>query len=216
MNRRTVRTLMSSQSPAPRRVSARPLRRLGPYLKYMHARWDAGVRSPAVLYREVTGQGYEGSYSMLRRVVGRWRREGARPAGISLSTSLSLTRRWRRDLGEEETAVVDRFLGPDPDLAVAYGLKESFREAMAARDQRLLDMWLDRAAASGTKGFMQLARGMRRDYAAVSAAFTSPWSNGQTEGQNTRLKLIKRLGYGRANPDLLRARVLHRAGTIVA
>ncbi len=63
---------------------------------------------------------------------------------------------------------------------------------------------------------MQLARGMRRDYAAVSAAFTSTWSNGQTKGQNTRLKLIKRLGYGRANPDLLRARVLHRVRTVAA
>ncbi len=73
-----------------------------------------------------------------------------------------------------------------------------------------LDWWLTGAEASGIAGFLRLARGMRHDYAAVSAAFTSPWSNGQTEGQNTRLKLIKRMGYGRANPDLLRARVLHR------
>ena len=81
---------------------------------------------------------------------------------------------------------------------------------MTAREKRLLDTWLDRAAASGAKGFQSLARGMRRDNAAVSAAFASPWSNGQTEGQNTRL------GYGRANPDLLRARVLHRARTTAA
>ena len=36
-------------------------------------------------------------------------------------------------------------------------------------------------------------------------------SGGQTEGQVTRLKLIKRSMYGRANFDLLRRRVLRAA-----
>ncbi len=35
--------------------------------------------------------------------------------------------------------------------------------------------------------------------------------SGQTEGQITRLKLLKRSMYGRARFDLLRLRVLHRA-----
>ena len=38
---------------------------------------------------------------------------------------------------------------------------------------------------------------------AVAAALTQPWSNGQTEGQNTRLKLVKRQMFGRAKLDLL-------------
>jgi transposase len=37
---------------------------------------------------------------------------------------------------------------------------------------------------------------------------SQPWSNGQTEGQITKLKLVKRQMYGRANLDLLRARLL--------
>ena len=52
------------------------------------------------------------------------------------------------------------------------------------------------------------AEGLRRDYAAVAAALDQPWSTGPVEGQITRLKLIKRQGYGRAGFDLLRARVL--------
>jgi len=43
---------------------------------------------------------------------------------------------------------------------------------------------------------------------AVAAAMTQPWSNGQTEGQITKLKLVKRQMYGRAKLDLLRARLL--------
>ena len=39
-------------------------------------------------------------------------------------------------------------------------------------------------------------------------AITSPWSNGQTEGQITKLKLVKRQMYGRGKIDLLQARVI--------
>jgi transposase len=35
-----------------------------------------------------------------------------------------------------------------------------------------------------------------------------PWANGQTEGQITRLKLVKRQRYGRGKLDLLQARLI--------
>ena len=38
--------------------------------------------------------------------------------------------------------------------------------------------------------------------------YTLPWSNGQTEGQITKLKLVKRQMYGRGKLDLLQARVI--------
>lgn len=48
-----------------------------------------------------------------------------------------------------------------------------------------------------------------QDYTVVRAALELPWSNGQTEGQVHRLKLLKRQMYGRAKLDLLRLRVLY-------
>jgi len=47
----------------------------------------------------------------------------------------------------------------------------------------------------------------------VKAGLTLSWSNGQTEGQVHRLKLIKRQMYGRGHFTLLRKRVLHRTET---
>ena len=40
------------------------------------------------------------------------------------------------------------------------------------------------------------------------------WSNGQTEGQITKLKLIKRQMYGRGKLDLLEARIVGRPDII--
>jgi len=44
---------------------------------------------------------------------------------------------------------------------------------------------------------------------AVVAGLTLPQNNGLVEGKVNKLKLIKRMGYGRAAFPLLRQRVLH-------
>ncbi|MBA3823479.1 MAG: transposase [Ktedonobacterales bacterium] len=55
----------------------------------------------------------------------------------------------------------------------------------------------------------RFVQAVRRDEAAMRAGLDLPWSQGQIEGQMTRLKLIKRQGYGRAKLQVLRQRVLH-------
>jgi len=47
-----------------------------------------------------------------------------------------------------------------------------------------------------------------KDHDAVHAAIDKPWSNGQTEGQVNKLKLVKRPMYGRAKINLLEARLI--------
>jgi len=50
------------------------------------------------------------------------------------------------------------------------------------------------ARGSGIEELVHFADHLQRDEAAVQAALSVSWSNGQTEGQITRLKLIKRFG----------------------
>ena len=64
------------------------------------------------------------------------------------------------------------------------------------------------ATASAIPQRRGFATGLLRDWAAVQAALSSPWSNGQAEGQVNRLKMLKRQMFGRAKFDLLRKRVL--------
>lgn len=66
-----------------------------------------------------------------------------------------------------------------------------------------------RAPLSRTEGSHNSAyAGVAKDEPAVRAASPSPWSNGQTEGQVTKLTLVKRQMYGRAKIDLLQARLI--------
>ena len=71
-----------------------------------------------------------------------------------------------------------------------------------------LATWIARARTSLVSSF---ANGVAKDEAAVRAAITLPWSNGQTEGQITKLKLVKRQMYGRGKIDLLQARLIGAA-----
>jgi transposase len=68
-----------------------------------------------------------------------------------------------------------------------------------------LDPWIERAKTSLVAAF---ANGVTKEKAALSAAISSGRSNGQTEGEITKLKLIKRQMYGRGKFDLLQARVV--------
>jgi len=94
-------------------------------------------------------------------------------------------------------------------LARGYQLKTRFHTLLAEHDPAALDQWLQEAETSGLPPFRTLARSFRQDYAAIVAALTTPWSTGQCEGQICRVKLLERLGYGRAKLDLLRQRIVH-------
>jgi transposase len=59
--------------------------------------------------------------------------------------------------------------------------------------------------------FMSLARGIQADRAAVDAGLTLRWPTGPVQGHLTRLKLLKRQGYGRESTNLLRRRVVSAA-----
>ncbi len=95
-----------------------------------------------------------------------------------------------------------------PGLVEARSLVSGFQAMVRERRRADLDGWIERAGASLLGSF---AAGLMKDKAAVAAALTEPWSNGQIEGQITRLKLVEWKMFGRANLDLLEVRMIGAA-----
>jgi transposase len=93
-------------------------------------------------------------------------------------------------------------------LAAAYALVQSFALMVRERQGDRLDAWIQAAATSGLPDLRGFADGLLRDKAAVRAGLTLVWSQGQTEGQVNRVKMLKRQMFGHAKHDLLRQRVL--------
>jgi transposase len=95
-----------------------------------------------------------------------------------------------------------------PEIQSAQAMALRFVNMVKERRAGDLNRWLEDAKNSPIVELQSFAKCLCQDYAAVQAALTSEYSNGQEEGQVNRLKLIKRSMYGRAKLDLLKARVL--------
>jgi transposase len=95
-----------------------------------------------------------------------------------------------------------------PEAARAGELARGFLAIVRQRDHHALEPWVGQAERSELPELRGFAVGLRRDWGAVSAGLELPWSNGQTEGQVNKLKLLKRQMYGRASFELLRRRCL--------
>jgi transposase len=110
----------------------------------------------------------------------------------------------------DEQAHVTQIQQHDPTIAQIAVLTETFTQMVRQRTPNALQTWLETVLTSELPDLKRFATGLQQDEA-VRAALELPYSNGQTEGQITRLKLLKRQMYGRAQLDLLRQRVLHAA-----
>ena len=111
----------------------------------------------------------------------------------------------------EEKPLINEILKSSPEIEKAVELGREFENLLMGRDQTPFDDWLGKAQTSAIVEIKSFARGLAQDKSAVQAAIKYEWSQGQVEGQVNRLKLIKRQMYGRANFDLLKARVIQQA-----
>ncbi len=96
----------------------------------------------------------------------------------------------------------------DREIAQAYDLVQSFTTMLRERQGENLDVWLTQAETQDVPELKSFAQSLKRDYDAVKAGLTLPWSQGAVEGHVHRLKLLKRQMYGKASFQTLRKRVL--------
>ena len=116
----------------------------------------------------------------------------------------------RKDLDEKEREELATIRQASETAETLYQLVQQFLQMVRTLEGERLDAWLTAVAQSQIAELQRFANGLERDKAAVLVGLTLFHNNGQTEGQVTRIKLIKRMMYGRAGFALLRQRVLHR------
>ena len=179
----------------------------------LNADWDGGCRNGAELWRRLRDAGYGGSQRVVTEWATRRRRatqaSSGRPDAVTTvppARTIARLLTSERDCKSAEALRVRVAIEmASPRIVAARNLLDRFRTMVAAKKTDDLTPWLRDAADSELASF---ASGVGDDEAAVRAAIVEPWSNGQTEGQVTKLKLVKRQMYGRGKIDLLRARTV--------
>jgi transposase len=210
--------------------------RLDSYLPFLTKRWQEGCRNILQLWRELTELGYAGSYKSLHNYMGRnfspppvlpalppppvqmvhkggrirrIHRRGSPPLIPPPSSRQTLWMLLKPEkLKEPEQEVIERLNELSPEIKKAVKLAKHFHQLMKEGKAEQLRAWIEEAQNSKIPELRAFVRGIENDRTVIEAALSHAWSNGQVEGQVHRLKLLKRQMYGRAQFDLLRAKVL--------
>ena len=192
---------------------------LRPFTAYLDRRFAEGCHVAKQLWREICTQGYDRSpgavfiyVSHLRQGLPTYRAEPTTThAAVRRLSPWQAARLWTAfpdTLKPSERQDLASLRQAHPDFEPAYQLTQTFIKLVQNRRPTALTQWMHDALNSTLTPFMTLATGIHRDKAAVLAALSLPYSNGQVEGQINRLKTLKRQMYGRASLDLLRIRVM--------
>jgi transposase len=183
---------------------------LEPYLPWLDEQWEAGCRNGAALWRALRLRGFRGCLRVVREWSARRKKvDKADPTALGRAPSARTVARLltvgRERLSEAETITVAAIESGVAVLVEAREIVLEFQDIIRRKVLAELDVWISKARLSLVAAF---ANGVSKDRAAIEAAIALPWSNGQTEGQICKLKLVKRQMYGRGNLDLLQARVM--------
>ena len=107
---------------------------------------------------------------------------------------LQLTRLFIKDpvkLSNDGQDHLKHLFGWSKEALSLYQLSQRFVNMIREKEAEQLESWLLDAENAGFKQLSKFAFGLREDQDAVKNAYLYPWSNGQTKGQVTQLKMIK-------------------------
>ena len=181
-----------------------------PYRKHLRKR---RTEDPAVpvkhLFEKIKTLGYTGCLNLLHKYINQGRAEADR-SHISPRrlTRMLLTRPDNFKAGHHD--LLNRLTAACPEMTQLAAAVRGFVELLTPRTENAvgLSRWIAKARTADLPHLHPFTRGLERDLDAVHAGLTLPYSNGPTEGVNTKTKRIARQMHGRACFTLLRHRIL--------
>ncbi|NED53861.1 ISL3 family transposase [Micromonospora aurantiaca] len=181
-----------------------------PYREHLRKRRaeDPGVGVKR-LFEEIKTLGFTGCLNLLHKYINQGRADTDR-SHISPRRLARMILTRPDNLKPEHQDLLARLTAACPEmthLAAAVARFAEFLTPQPANTDRL-SHWILRVRAVDLPHLHAFTRGLERDRDAVNAALTLPYSNGPTEGVNTKTKRIARHMHGRAGFTLLRHRIL--------
>ena len=165
------------------------------FIPYLRKRWEEGCVNAATLYTEIVAQGFRGSAQTVRHRLQRWRLACAPAESRAALTPRKVTgwiMRRPDELTDNQRDQLQQILDRSEEIATAHRLAADFAHLLRQRRGSDLDTWAHQAEACGVREIRSFATTLRQDWDAVVAGLTLSHSNGATEGNVNRLKLIKR------------------------
>jgi transposase len=181
-----------------------------PYREHLRKR---RAEDPAVpvqsLFEEIKALGFTGCLNLLHKYINQGRADAER-SHISPRRLARMLLTRPNNLKAEQHALLAKLTAACPEMTQLASAIGAFAPLLAphADNADALSRWLVQIRGADLPQLHAFPRGLERDRDAVTAALTLPYSNGPTEGVNTKTKRIARQMHGRAGFTLLRHRIL--------
>jgi len=178
------------------------------------------MREAGLKYRQIHAaiaqKGYMGTQDAIRGFLSKEHRICADMTAAHGQTVELIDKKWLvrllykplekvRGITQEQLFAV---LTAYPLAGIIYALVDGFRTLMRSNEPDRLFEWMDAASAYGIAEIDAFVNGLRRDLDAVINAILFDCNNGLAEGSVNKLKLVKRIMYGRCSFAMLRSKAL--------
>jgi predicted transcriptional regulator len=170
------------------------------------------------IYREIQALGYTGGDTALRIFIARERRIRNEIKAAHGDTPVELIdKKWLikliylpvekvQGITREQLAAVIRTY---PEAGTLFDMLKAFKDIVLNGNRpRRLYWWIRKAAALNIEELNSFISGLRKDLQAVKNGIEYRYNNGLAEGSVNKVKVFKRIMYGRCSFDLLRKKVL--------
>ncbi|WP_201775886.1 ISL3 family transposase [Megasphaera cerevisiae] len=179
------------------------------------------LRSKGMTYKQITEiirkKGYTGTVDALRVFMQKEREHQKNLQGSKPNTSCEyVARKWMVQLiyrkieaikgitNEQYEVIIKKY----PTLGKVYELLRAFHELVFSKKVDLLDSWMLQAEKLDIVEINYYVSGLKNDISAVKNAIILQFNNGLAEGSVNKLKVIKRIMYGRCSFKLLKFKLL--------
>ena len=167
----------------------------------------------------IRAKGYAGSTSNLRHYISDWKRRRKHVFDNYDSASVITDILERKNIFKLlfhplekvksiTSAQFEAMKTQYPCFEKIHEIVWEFKSLFAMKDMSALDSWAAKAQSLGISEINSFIEGLYRDWDAVKNAVVLSFSNGLAEGSVNKLKVIKRIIYGRCNFETLKTKTL--------
>lgn len=165
-------------------------------------------------------KGYKGSSSTIRHYASRWKKrfksnieeskveQGKEKIIMKRNDIFKTLFRPVSDIKNMEENKFLCFCKQYPLFNTILGLVSLFKDIFIQNKPELLNKWIAKARITGIEELISFTNGIERDYEAVVNAICLPYSNGLAEGSVNKIKVIKRVMYGRCSFKTLKSKTI--------
>lgn len=160
--------------------------------------------------------GYDGAASTIRMFTTRERKLLKEAKSDKGGPVEKIERKWiirllykPLDRVKEITQVqLDKVIEKYPVIGSTYDAVYSFKQTLFSKKSEELEKWMSEAEKMNIEEITSFVNGIRRDIAAVKKAIEMDYNNGLAEGSVNKLKVVKRIMFGRNSFKLLKNKLL--------